>query len=462
MGKWQHFQQAIGRRFFVHRCGQILGLGLAAWLCYVLHLQPWPVLDSAVQPSPVYGLYALLAAGVCGFLPRYRWSLLRFFTICGWFFLPWFFLQGWQGKNPAAFVLVLLILFAGMGAYRQWLAPRLKHPLACLLVVILVWQYCQGFYPANNLLRTLAWQGLFLCAAFFWYFALNLVQPAAKKTFWQQAGGYLPFWGGSQVPFAKGTAYLARIEIKGRQAYAEGFVSALCLVALAALYHQLGAGLLLLRQHWALPDLFSALLQVSTGKHYLFYQAWLILLFDFLIKLARLASWGHLAVALIRIAGFMAVKNTDQPLASATIAEFWNRYYYYFKELLVACFFYPTYFRYFKSRPRWRLFFATFMAAGVGNFLYHLLAYMKVEYQIGTPAFLSGVKHYALYCALLSGGIALSQLRKNRPARPLWWRWTITPGVVLGFYLLISVFAMPFNPLPMSADWQFLGSAFGA
>ena len=37
------------------------------------------------------------------------------------------------------------------------------------------------------------------------------------------------------------------------------------------------------------------------------------------------------------------------------VVEFWNRFYYYFKELLVEFFFYPVYARYFRNHQRRRL-----------------------------------------------------------------------------------------------------------
>ncbi len=84
-----------------------------------------------------------------------------------------------------------------------------------------------------------------------------------------------------------------------------------------------------------------------------------------------LSIWGHIIIATCRMAGFKALRNTWSPLQSKTIAEFWNRYYYYFKELLVEFFFYPTFLRFFKTKPRLRMFMATMAAAGLGNMLYH-------------------------------------------------------------------------------------------
>ena len=82
---------------------------------------------------------------------------------------------------------------------------------------------------------------------------------------------------------------------------------------------------------------------------------------------------GHLAVGVLRLFGFRVFRNVYRPLLSTTLVEFWNRFNYYFKELLVEFFFFPTFLKAFKSRPRLRIFAATMAAAGAGNLYYHLM-----------------------------------------------------------------------------------------
>ena len=48
-----------------------------------------------------------------------------------------------------------------------------------------------------------------------------------------------------------------------------------------------------------------------------------------------------------------------------TVVGFWNRYYYYFKEIMVDFFFFPTFVSWFRKRPVLRLFAAVFMAVAV-------------------------------------------------------------------------------------------------
>ena len=77
-------------------------------------------------------------------------------------------------------------------------------------------------------------------------------------------------------------------------------------------------------------------------------------------------------ISVCRMAGFNALRNSYRPLSSRTLADFFNRFYYYFKELLVDMFFYPTFLRYWKRRKRLRLVFATFAAVAFGNSYFHI------------------------------------------------------------------------------------------
>jgi D-alanyl-lipoteichoic acid acyltransferase DltB (MBOAT superfamily) len=132
----------------------------------------------------------------------------------------------------------------------------------------------------------------------------------------------------------------------------------------------------------------------------------------------ELAGWSHRAVACLRFAGFKLPRNTCRPLESRSIAEFWNRYYYYFKEMLVDMFFYPTFLRYFKKRPRLRVFFATFMAAGVGNAIFHFFRQLDLLFTMGVRRATVGFTSYIVYCVVLATAIGVSQARTGAGSSP--------------------------------------------
>src|SRR6202008_162066 len=91
-------------------------------------------------------------------------------------------------------------------------------------------------------------------------------------------------------------------------------------------------------------------------------MGWTALVLDVVFSALALATAGHQAIAVARLAGYRLPRNTWRPLESRSLADFWNRYYYYFKELLVDFFFLPAFLRAFRRHPRLRIFFATFMA----------------------------------------------------------------------------------------------------
>ena len=100
---------------------------------------------------------------------------------------------------------------------------------------------------------------------------------------------------------------------------------------------------------------------------------WAAIYCDLFRRVLSLCVSGHVIVGYLRLCGFNVFRNTYKPLLAETIVEFWNRYYYYFKELLVNFFFFPTFTRYFKRNPRLRMFAAVFAAAFVGNMYYHVI-----------------------------------------------------------------------------------------
>ena len=108
-------------------------------------------------------------------------------------------------------------------------------------------------------------------------------------------------------------------------------------------------------------------------RPYSWYMSWAALISAFFESMLQMAVIGHIIIASARMAGFRLLRNTYRPLSSPNIAAFWNRYYFYFKELLVEFYYYPTFLRCFKQHLRVRLLFATFMAAGFGNAFYHFI-----------------------------------------------------------------------------------------
>jgi len=294
----------------------------------------------------------------------------------------------------------------------------------------------------------------------------------------RQFGQYLPFWSPTVIPYPKGSGYLQRIEVKNAEEFAVCQLKGLKLL-MWALWLKLfaviikitlyGYGELLhsrlqfkrelgtiqlffdgsyLQDLVTLP--FSGLLPryeiafnlAISGSPLPWHINWFSLVADFLYVLLYVAFTTHSLIAIIRMCGFKALRNTYRPLASKTIAEFWNRYFYYFKELLVEFFFYPVFFRYFKKRPRLRTYTATMAAAFFGNFLFHFMLDIWYVIELGFFEAMIAFHSYFVYCFVLGNVIFLSQWRQEKINRQ-----TIgavsrffAPVRVLGFYCLLSIF----------------------
>jgi hypothetical protein len=142
--------------------------------------------------------------------------------------------------------------------------------------------------------------------------------------------------------------------------------------------------------------------------------------------------------------------------------EFWNRYYYYFKELLVNQFFLPTFARHFRGRPRARLIAAVFAAAFFGNLYYHLVqaeALVRGDW----PALANLLGPRVFYCLLLAAGICVSMLREQgRPGPPRARPWPRRIAAILGVWTFFAVIRLWHDGgPPFSARWSYLAGLAG-
>jgi hypothetical protein len=258
-----------------------------------------------------------------------------------------------------------------------------------------------------------------LLASYMWFVSYAVVDQRSKQrgslTF--ALGLLRPFWGSSSTPIGKGASYLAklrteepqelaRVQLKGLKLLVWSFVlqgASICLTAGSA-----RAGV---------PPLEQLVRAFADGERTGILVGWGAMIVAVALGALELAIWGHRIVACARLAGFHLRRNTWRPLESRTLADFWNRYYYYFKELLLDFFFYPTFFRAFKKHPRLRTFCATFMAAGVGNALYHFVRDIDLMFSLGPVLALQGYGSYVFYCLMLASGIAISQVRSGNAPR---------------------------------------------
>lgn len=313
------------------------------------------------------------------------------------------------------------------------------------------------------------WTAVLLLGSYFWFIGYTLLDRNSRDRdpLALQMGVWFPFWIGgatSLTPFPKGAAYLRRIEARTPADFAVTQIKGLKLLLWTAL---LGLTLTVFRNltHvWLHIPFFPETLAHSVARQpYPRSTEWASLIGDFLEAMLDLSIWGNSVVACCRMAGFRALRNTYRPFRARTIAEFWNRYYYYFKELLVEFFFYPAFSRYFKRHRRLRVFFATFCAATLGNMAFHFIRDIHHVAEMGLAKALLGFHVYGFQCLVLGIAIGISQLRgRKQTAKGPWLRAQAAPAAgMLGFYCVLHIFDYFGRTIPIQEHFRFLLSLFG-
>lgn len=429
------------------------------------------MLSMTGQPAwPAVGLALLLTS----FLPDHRRAILAIATIAVVFVSPPLDLETladlavargaetWLPAWPLAVATVLALACGYVHLVRAH--PRTvvgRRPVACLLATLTVLFVASAHLPLVGALWFATTAGAMVLSSYLWFFAYaaseSKLQGAPHAL--AQLGYWRPFWGFSNVPLGKGAAYLERVEARNAEQLALTQLSGIRLMAWAvlltlvmnalrfALYtpHDEWDGLAGIVLGWVpnqgLPRIADLLDAQSQGAPFPLFIRWASVVSEFAMSVLHMVTWGHPIIATCRMVGFQAAANTDRPLLSTSIVEFYNRFYFYFKELLATFFFYPTYLTYFRSMPRLRMFAATFAAAGVGNFLFHFFRDSQEIFRWGLWEAFLAYHVYGCYALVLGVTIGASQIRlaargrkRLHGPRRVW-----ATTVVVAFYCLVGV-----------------------
>ena len=331
----------------------------------------------------------------------------------------------WLEVIVAAVVILALLYIIWLAARNidRLPAPVRKHPQICLhaimwTLLVIVWLVRPGNFVlvlVAAMLPFLLWR----CS----YLLLAAHRGHVTDTGFADHLHYmLPIWGGTNVPYGKGFDYLSRHRMQSAEDLARSQLAGVKLLLLAIAWkgtYFLMQGMVYgVEDHptlfwfggWTLgiPQMREL---IAGGVSVAPAMAWFCLYLDIVRLTLVIAGMGHVYVGTLRLCGFNVFRNTYKPLLAHTIVDFWGRFYYYFKELLVDMFFYPTFLRCFRHRPKLRLLSAVFAAAFLGNMYYHLL-WMPHSLVMGDfSPILSYLSSYWLYCLLLTAGIYVSMLR---------------------------------------------------
>lgn len=378
-------------------------------------------------------------------------------------------------------------------------AQQMRNPILILTCLYLGLMMGASYLSTTSVTRAYLWAFLAVFGKIFWFtcYSLKECRAAKKHPLPLQLGQYLPFWEPTLIPFPKGSGYLKKIEAKTSAEFAICQIKGLKLL-IWALWLKLFFGLINIAV-FGYSELLSGQLQIKRELNVvrLFYDGnylldvlslpysgtlphyqtafdlavsglplpWhincLALVVEFLCVLLFVAFTTHIIIAIIRMCGFKALRNTYRPFASKTIAEFWNRYFYYFKELLVEFFFYPAFFSLFKKRPLLRMYAATMAAAFFGNFLFHFMRDIWFVVELGFFRAMTAFHTYFIFAFILGNVIFFSQwLSKDEQQREVGViSRFLAPIRVLGFYCILTVF-VDFRRENISDNITFLLSLF--
>jgi hypothetical protein len=404
-------------------------------------------------------LFVLLSLALITAFPAQRRILV---TCCT---LAFAFANCWRAGSLSRAIDIALVcilawlLFSAVVKFPQSFLSR--RPLLCLFGGFLVAVVFLSFLPAESRVPFALWDFLLIFGLYIFAIGYSLLDARSKDRdpFILQLGTYRAFWGMTVIPYPKGAAYLRRVEARTPEALVVSQIKGVKLMAWSVvLFCIWKMQLRLVHGYLGVPSYENLFALTAAKSPFPCWIAWVALISGYSEKLLRLSYVGHEYIAICRMAGFLALRNTYRPLASRTIAEFWGRYFYYLKEMLVDFFFYPTFFRYFKSLPRLRLFAATFAAVCLGNaFLHFVSGYIYDVRQLGLWDGLQNFQSYLfLYCAPLAVGVFISQIRNAQP-KTGWFRGRLVPAFcVLGFFCLLYVFDNDVGRYPPAVHFRFL------
>lgn len=319
------------------------------------------------------------------------------------------------------------------------------RPLMVLIFVQLAILVAAIAVPEGNFVHASLWTFAGVFVSSMWMLAyvaidqkVGVALPAAARPALVR-----PFWGGGGEGIGKSWGYLSKFDAKTPEDLAATRLKALKLAVWALVL----AGVMKLAEavfygQAGLLPIQDAVLAHAAGEGLGVVRNWGSVLANYLVDLLLISVWGHFLVAAVRMLGFRISRNTRNPLASRSIAEFWNRYFFYFKEMLVDFFFYPAFVRFFKKSPKLRIAFATLCAAGLGNFLFHFLRETHVFRDRSLLEGLAVFQSQAFYALVLAAGLIVSQLR-GRKAKPEdgFFAYHVAPRVtVIGFFCFLKIF----------------------
>lgn len=319
-------------------------------------------------------------------------------------------------------LLVMIVAFGTLGWVRRnpksFLARR---PMLTLLALAAVLYGLTTIDFMQGLPRVMLWSMLIVLTPYIWFLPYAIVDQRSQQADppLMQLAVLRPFWSPTYLPFGKGAAFLRKNLSRTPKDLAITQLKAIKLLLWSNALLAMKSGMSwVFEDQMQIPSVTVALDAFLSNQPYPIAIGWVCLILSTAKYSLKIALWSALFIGIARLAGYRLPRGCWRPLESKTLMEYFNRFHYYFKELLVDFFFVPTFFTMFRGYPRLRMFFATFMAAGVGNALWHFLRQIDNVITMGLAGAIQNFTSYIFYCVMLATGIGISQVRTSVGIRP--------------------------------------------
>ena len=299
--------------------------------------------------------------------------------------------------------------------------------------------------------RVLLWSFLMTLLPYFWFLAYALADAATQQAapFWQRLGVFHPFWGSTLTPFGKSVSYLRKFEAKTTEELAvtqlKGVKLAAWTLILAVTLNYLEA---LIHGYLGVPRFDDAFTGYLAGAGYpptrllgkpcrVLCRGTCSTYQSGAASSSPACGWSVFACCAIPIGRWRRGPSPSSGTGIISISRnCWST------TSSIRLFFAIS-----AAIADWRMFFATFTAACIGNLLFHFMRDIHFVAELGWGRALTGEASHALYTFLLATGVAVSQMRQ-RPSNVDrgWLRGRVLPCAwVALFFCVLHVFDAPLD-----------------
>lgn len=234
-----------------------------------------------------------------------------------------------------------------------------------------------------------------------WYFAYDLQRQPRQSKFntAQHLAYYRPFWSlFFYAPMPKGENYWRQIQVSSAEELTRCRVNGAIFIIWGTAIESLR---LFFYGYYRQFTIGEALKTIYDGMALRSAVAWISVGFDFFDNLLMFTSYSYIIVGVIFFVGYKSPMNTNRPLQAKNPLDFFQRYNFFYKELLFQFFFFPAFAKLKILPARLRVSVSLFWAVAVGNFLIIYFRNADLHFSRGLQDSFVLLSNYAVYSLLL-------------------------------------------------------------